>query len=98
VQLTRVVSIVARGRYQFYTGPLAFNGGKSLDPYTNVTIDGQALPIVDHPWMAIAGVALLWKHLHLTVGAGYGYYFVPGIDLAYRTRGFVPEASLAVIL
>jgi hypothetical protein len=98
VQVTRVFSITALGRYQFYSGPLAFSGGSMLDPFTNVTIDGQALQRVEHPWEAIAGVAFLWKHVHLIVGVGYGYYFVPGIDLPYPSRGFVPDGSLSVVL
>jgi hypothetical protein len=98
LRLTRIFSITALGRYQFYSGPLAFSGGSMLDPYTNVTFDGQALPRVEHPWEAVAGVAFLWRHFHLIVGAGYGYYFVPGIDLPYPTKGFVPDGSLSVVL
>lgn len=98
LRLTRIFSLTALGRYQFYAGPLAFKGDSTLDPYTVVTIDGQALQRVEHPWEAIAGVALLWRHLHLIVGVGYGYYFVPGIDLPYPSRGFVPDGSLSLIL
>lgn len=98
LRLTRIFSITALGRYQFYSGALAFDGSSSLDPYTTVTIRGQAEPRVSHPWEAIAGVAFLWRHFHLIVGAGYGYYFVPGIDLPYPKRGFVPDASLSVVL
>jgi hypothetical protein len=98
LRLTRIFSITARGRYQFYAGPIAFDGSSSLDPYTTVTVRGQAEPRVSHPWEAVAGVAFLWRHVHLLVGAGYGYYFVPGIDLAYPKRGFVPDASLSFIL
>jgi hypothetical protein len=97
-QLTRVFSITALGRYQFYSGPLAFSGGSMVDPFTNVTIDGQALQRVEHPWEAIAGVAFLWKRVHLIVGVGYGYYFIPGIDLPYPSRGVVPDGSLSVVL
>ena len=35
---------------------------------------------------------------HLILGVGYGYYFIPGIDLAYPSRTIVPDASLSVIL
>lgn len=97
-RLTRIFSVTALGRYQFYSGPLAFNGGATLDPFTNVTIDGQALQRVEHPWEAVAGVAFLWKHVHLILGVGYGYYFIPGIDLPYPSRTVVPDASLSVIL
>ena len=97
-RVTRIFSLTARGRYQFYSGPLAFSGGGTIDPYTTVQVDGQLRPRVEHPWQAVGGVAFLWKHFHLGVGAGYGNYFVPGMDIAVPQVGFVPEASLAVVL
>jgi hypothetical protein len=97
-RLTRIFSLTARGRYQVYTGPLAFNGTGTLDPYTTVDVDGTAKARVEHPWSAVGGVAFLWRYVHLILGAGYGYYFVPGMDLAYPKRTFVPDASLSVIL
>jgi hypothetical protein len=98
IRLTRIFSVTALGRYQFYSGPLAFSGASMLDPFTNATINGQALQRVEHPWEAVAGVAFLWPHVHLIVGVGYGYYFVPGIDLPYPSKGFVPDGSLSVVL
>jgi hypothetical protein len=97
-QITRIFSITATGRYQFYAGPLAFDGSSTLDPYTTVTVRGQAATRVSHPWSAVGGVAFLWRHFHLIVGAGYGYYFVPGINIAYPKLGFVPDASVSLIL
>ena len=97
-RVTRIFSLTARGRYQFYTGPLAFSGAGTLDPYTSVQVDGQLVPRTEHPWQAVGGVAFLWKHVRLTVGAGYGNYFVPGMDIAAPKQGFVPDASLAVVL
>jgi hypothetical protein len=98
IQLTRIVSLTAVGRYQVYTGKLAFEGSGMLDPYTTASVDGTAEPRVAHPWQAVAGVALLWRHFHLTVGAGYGYYFIPGMDIAYPKRTFVPDLSASVLL
>jgi hypothetical protein len=98
VRLTRIFALTALGRYQVYTGPLAFEGSAALDPYTTVDVDGTAEARVQHPWQAVAGVAFLWRHVHLTVGAGYGYYFIPGINLPYPNRGFVPDASLSFLL
>jgi len=98
LRLTRVFSLTASGRYQVYTGNLAFNGTSNLDPYTTVTVDGRAMPAVAHPWQAIGGIALLWTHVHLIVGAGYGYYFIPGVQLAYPKQTFVPDASFSVLL
>jgi hypothetical protein len=43
-------------------------------------------------------VAVLWKHFHMIVGGGYGYYFIPGLNIPNTSRTFVPEVSLAVVL
>ena len=53
---------------------------------------------VEHPWAVIGGVAFLWKYVHLSAGVGYGYYFVPGLDIAYPKRTVIPDASLSVLL
>jgi len=98
VRLTRIFSVTALGRYQPWTGRLAFEGNGNVDRFTTVDINGTAKPRVEHPWMAIGGVAFLWRHVHLILGVGYGYYFVPGIDLPYPNKGFVPDGSLSVIL
>jgi hypothetical protein len=97
-RVKRIFSITALGRFQPYTGPLAFAGSGQLDPYTTVDINGSATARVEHPWMVIGGVAFLWRYVHLTLGAGYGYYFIPGLDLPYPHQGFVPDGSVAVIL
>ncbi|HEX3905079.1 MAG TPA: hypothetical protein VH853_19750 [Polyangia bacterium] len=97
-RLTRTFSLTATGRYQVYTADLAFDGSGNVDPFTTVDVNGRAVASVSHPWEAIGGIALLWKHVHLILGAGYGYYFLPGIDLAYPKRTFVPDASLSVVL
>jgi hypothetical protein len=52
---------------------------------------------VEHPYSAVAGVALLWQHVRLMVGGGYGYFFVPGMNMAIPSRGFVPDGSLSVV-
>jgi hypothetical protein len=98
LRVTRVLSLTASGRYQVYTANLAFNGTSDLDPYTSVTVSGRAMPAAAHPWQAIGGIALLWKHVHLILGAGYGYYFIPGVQLAYPQKTFVPDASFSVLL
>lgn len=98
VRLTRIFSLTATGRVQLYSGRLAFDATSNVDPYTSINIDGTAQPRVDHPWNVIGGVAALWKHFHLVAGAGYGYYFLPGLDVPSPHLGFVPDLSLAVIL
>jgi hypothetical protein len=97
-RLTRIFSLTATGRYQFYVSDLPLNGSTTIDPYTTGTLSAEYVPAVQHPWEAIGGVAFLWHYFHLIVGAGYGYYFLPGLDIANPKRTFVPDASLAVVL
>lgn len=92
------VALTAVGRYQAYSGPLAFQGSAMTDAWTNITLTGQATPRIAHPWAATGGVAFLWPRVHLSLGVGYGYYFIPGLNIAYPKLGVVPDASLAVLL
>jgi hypothetical protein len=97
-RLTRIFSLTATGRYQLWVSDLPLSGSSTIDPYTSATLSGQFVPGVQHPWEAIGGIAVLWRYVHLIVGAGYGYYFVPGLDIANTKKTFVPDASLAVVL
>jgi hypothetical protein len=97
-RLTRIFSLTATGRYQFYVTDLPLSGTTTIDPSTTGTLSGQYVPAVQHPWEAMGGVAFLWHYFHLIVGAGYGNYFVPGLQIANPKRTFVPDASLAVVL
>jgi hypothetical protein len=97
-RLTRIFSLTATGRYQVYTGPLTFNASGMTDAFTTVNVAGTLSPRVEHPWQALAGVAFLWKHFHLIAGGGYGYYFIPGMDIAIPKKTFIPDLSLSVIL
>jgi hypothetical protein len=97
-QVNHFFSLTATGRYQVYMADLPLSGSAMTDPYTTATLNGQYVPPFKHPWEAIGGVAFLWEHFRLTVGAGYGYYFVPGLDIANTRKTFVPDASLAVVL
>lgn len=98
LRVTRIFSLTATGRYQVYTADLAFEGSGKVDPYTTANVNGLAVAAVPHPWEAIGGIAVLWKHFHLILGAGYGYYFLPGLDLAYPQKTIIPDASLSVVL
>ncbi len=97
-RLTRIFSLTATGRYQVYTGPLTFSASGMTDPFTTVNVAGQLSARVEHPWQALVGVAVLWKHFHLIAGGGYGYYFIPGMDIAIPKKSFIPDLSLSVIL
>ena len=97
-RLTRIFSLTATGRYQFWVSDLPLSGSSMIDPYTTASLSGQFVPGVQHPWEAIGGIAVLWHYVHLTLGAGYGYYFVPGLDIANTKKTFVPDANIAVVL
>lgn len=97
VRLSRVVALFTRGRWQPYASPITFEGGGTLDPYTRVDASFEVRPTTPHPAMAVAGVALTWKHVGLIAGAGYGHYFVPGIDVALPYETVTPEGSLWVL-
>jgi len=97
-RVTRIFSLTATGRYQFYTADLPLSGSSMTDPYTTASLSGQYVAPVEHPWEAFGGVAFLWEHFRLTLGAGYGYYFLPGLDIANTKKTFVPDASIAVVL
>jgi hypothetical protein len=97
-RLTRIFSLTATGRYQFWVSDLPLSGSSMIDPYTTGSLSGQYVPAVQHPWEAIGGIAVLWHYIHLTLGAGYGYYFVPGLDIANTKKTFVPDANIAVVL
>jgi hypothetical protein len=97
-QVNHFFSLTATGRYQFYVADLPLSGSAMTDPYTTASLSGQYVPPVKHPWEAIGGVAFLWQHFRLIVGAGYGYYFVPGLDIANTRKTFVPDASISVVL
>jgi hypothetical protein len=97
-RLTRIFSLTATGRYQFWVSDLPLSGTTAIDPSTTGTLSGQFVPPVQHPWEAIGGVAFLWHYVHLILGAGYGYYFLPGLNIANTRKTVVPDASFAVVL
>jgi len=45
---------------------------------------------------SVAGAAFTWTHVGLVAGAGYGHYFIPGINLALAQTSITPEGSLWV--
>jgi hypothetical protein len=94
LKLSRVVALIARGRYQVWETPIIFQGDGMIDPYTHVNASIEAMPPYSHPAMGVAGVALTWKHVGVVAGAGYGHYFLPGANLALPYNSVVPEGSL----
>jgi hypothetical protein len=97
-RVTRIFSLTATGRYQFYLADVPLSGTTTIDAFTTGSLSGQYVPAVQHPWEAIGGVAFLWHYFHLILGAGYGNYFLPGLDIANPKKTVVPDASIAVVL
>jgi len=97
VRIVDWFSLTAVGRYQFYSSTLTVSGSGMADAATTASLDGEVVPRIQHPWEVIGGVAILLKHVHIIAGAGYGYYFVPGLEIPIQKRGFVPDGSLSVL-
>jgi hypothetical protein len=97
-QLSRVVSLTVWGRYEPYTKAISVQGSGPIGDNGFATVQGSVLPWNDHPWAVVPGAAFLWTHVRVTVGVGYGTYFLPEMDLPVRGAGFVPDASFSVVL
>jgi len=97
LRVLRWLSLTALGRIQLYTSPIRASGSGPIDPFTTASVDAELSPRIEHPWEVVGGIALLFEHFHLSVGAGYGTYFVPGMDVPLQRRGFVPDGSLSVL-
>ena len=98
IPITDVISLLALGQVQLYTGDVGFSADKQVDPYTSVTVNATMVPAHQHPWQAVAGAAFLWRYFRLTAGAGYGYYFIPGMQIAVPKQTVVPYLSAEVVL
>lgn len=97
-QLTSIVSLTLWGRFQPYAARVAVSGSGSIDATTTADVEARITPAIEHPWLIVPGVAFFWPHVRFTVGVGYGNFFVPGVDVALRGAGFVPDASFYFVL
>lgn len=95
-RLTRLLALLARGRYQFYERPIVVRGSGNYDAYTRIDLAAEAQPRTSHPWLVVGGAALTWTHVGFIVGAGYGEYVVPGSNLVLPYKGVIPEIELTV--
>jgi hypothetical protein len=93
-RVSPLIGLLARGRVQAFTSPLAIRAQGMPDPYTTAELAVDYRPTDQNPWVAVAAVAFTWKHFGAVLGGGYGQYFIPGGNLAVPYRGFTPEASL----
>jgi hypothetical protein len=86
-----------RGRVQPWMRPLVLDGSKRFDPYTNADLHVEIQPKRKHPLAVVVAGSYLWDHVHLTLGVGYGSYFVPGINIYLPYQGVIPEGSVAFL-
>jgi len=91
------IAITLRGRLQVYTSRLALSGSANPDAFTSIAVDARIDPRNSHPWEVVPAVAFLWQRIRLSVGVGYGNYFVPGMQVALTERGIVPQGSFSVV-
>jgi hypothetical protein len=94
LRVNRVVAFLVRGRYQFYESNIVFEGSGMVDAFTQANGSLELEPLVRHPAMVTASIALTWKYVGVIAGAGYGHYFLPGANVALQYEGVVPEGAL----
>jgi hypothetical protein len=91
------LAFTVRGRYQPWMRPVRFEGESQISPFTRAAVEAEITPVEEHPYSAVAGVAFLWKHVHLRLGAGYGSYFLPGMNVPVAYQGVIPDGTLSVL-
>jgi hypothetical protein len=91
------LAVTLRGRYQPWISALRIEGDSEIDPFTRAEVTAELTPRHEHPFAVIPGVTFLWKHVHLSVGVGYGSYFLPGANLYLPQQSVVPDASLSIL-
>jgi hypothetical protein len=86
-----------RGRWQAWMRPLEIDGEKQFDPYTRADLHATVEPRRQHPLAMVVSGAYFWDHVHLSLGVGYGSYFIPGPNVYLDYQGIIPEASLSFL-
>lgn len=93
----RVVHVFVRGRVQVHATPITLESESQLDPFTRAEVGAELALENENPWMAVAGVNLIWERVVLRLGLGYGNFFVPGVNIVTPDRSIVPEGSFFVV-
>jgi hypothetical protein len=94
LRTTRWLALTLRGRWQPWVSPLQVNASTHPDAETTATVQGEVVPTRD-AWMAIFSTEFSWKNFNMRLGAGYGFWFVPSLNLALAYEGVVADADLA---
>jgi hypothetical protein len=94
LRTTRWLALTLRGRWQPWVSPMQINATTRPDSQTTATVQGEVAPTRD-AWMAIFSTEFSWKNFNMRLGAGYGFWFVPSLNLALAYEGVVGDADLA---
>jgi hypothetical protein len=97
-RLTKVVALVVHGRYLVFQNA----GGRvsaTLSPDRFTRVDVRAIVStnsLDYPnaYTIVPSAVLSHGVFNVRLGAGYGNYFIPGINLVLPNRGIVPDFDL----
>lgn len=91
------LAFTLRGRVQPWMEPFQITADRQFDPYTRIDVRAELEPRFEHPFAVVAGVSYFWKHVHASVGVGYGNYFLYGMNLYSSYQGVIPDASISLL-
>jgi hypothetical protein len=91
------LAFTLRGRVQPWMNPLEITADRQFDPYTRIDVRAELEPRHEHPFAVVAGATYFWKHVHASVGVGYGNYFLYGMNLYSSYQGVIPDASISLL-
>jgi hypothetical protein len=94
MRANRWLSLTLRGRWEPWVSPVVVNATSRPDARTLATVQGEVVP-THEAWMTVLGTEFSWKNLNLRLAAGYGFWFVPSLDVALSYEGVVADADVA---
>jgi hypothetical protein len=96
-RLTRVTALTLRGRLQPVFSPAVVRTTVTRDANTNASVDANLEPRYRGATAAvIGGVAFSWKNINLSLGVGYGSFFVPSLGVVLPGNSILPDGSFDV--
>jgi hypothetical protein len=96
-RLTRFVALHLKGRTLLYRHEPSLRAAFSPNPWTDVDAElsiGKIAPVLASN--VVASVACSGKNVNFAVGGGYGYGWLPLIDLVQPYPGFLADLDLFV--
>lgn len=96
-RLTRVTALVSRERYQPYYNPAIIHTSVERDANTSASVGANLEPRYNGGLLALIGGAVFsWKYVNITLGLGYGSFFVPSLGLVLPGKSILPDGSIDV--